>query len=84
MLSPQTKDSFQVNADLVIGCDGAYSAIRRHMLQQHGFDYSQTYIEHGYIELCIPSNNNEVRAINILFITKLVSHYLLSNKMHSE
>ncbi|KAJ6641160.1 Kynurenine 3-monooxygenase [Pseudolycoriella hygida] len=58
-VNPNTRETFQVNTDLVIGCDGAYSAIRKHMLQHHGFDYSQTYIEHGYIELCIPSNNNE-------------------------
>lgn len=61
LYSPNTKETIQVNTDLVIGCDGAYSAIRKHMLQQHGFDYSQTYIEHGYIELCIPSKDNEVR-----------------------
>ncbi|KAG4067638.1 hypothetical protein HA402_005410 [Bradysia odoriphaga] len=57
--NPNTKETVQVNADLVVGCDGAYSAVRKHMLQQHGFDYSQTYIEHGYIELCIPSKDNE-------------------------
>lgn len=47
-------------ADLIIGCDGAFSAVRRHMLQSPGFDYSQTYIDHGYIELCIPSKDGEV------------------------
>lgn len=39
-------------ADVIIGCDGAYSAIRRHMIKLL-LDYSQKYIEHGYIELCI-------------------------------
>lgn len=30
------------------------------MLQSPGFDFSQTYIDHGYIELCIPPINDEV------------------------
>ncbi|KAG5678634.1 hypothetical protein PVAND_008290 [Polypedilum vanderplanki] len=41
-------------ADLIIGCDGAFSSVRREMLKRNGFNYSQTYIEHGYLELCIP------------------------------
>ncbi|XP_055320531.1 kynurenine 3-monooxygenase isoform X2 [Sitodiplosis mosellana] len=48
-----------VAGDLIIGCDGAFSMVRRHMLQSPGFDFSQTYIDHGYIELCIPPANNE-------------------------
>lgn len=28
------------------------------MLSKSGFDYSQTYIEHGYMELCIPPTND--------------------------
>lgn len=28
--------------------------VRRHMMKQAMFDYSQTYIKHGYMELCIP------------------------------
>lgn len=47
-------------ADLIIGCDGAFSSVRRHMLQTPGFNFSQTYIDHGYIELCIPALNGEV------------------------
>jgi kynurenine 3-monooxygenase len=39
---------------LVVGADGAYSSIRRQMMKQPRFDYSQTYIPHGYLELCIP------------------------------
>ncbi|KFM79392.1 Kynurenine 3-monooxygenase, partial [Stegodyphus mimosarum] len=35
-------------ADLLIGCDGAYSAVRRQMLKKPRFNYSQFYIEHGY------------------------------------
>lgn len=47
----------EVSADLVVGCDGAFSAVRREMLKKPGFNYSQTYIEHGYLELCIPPDD---------------------------
>jgi kynurenine 3-monooxygenase len=40
---------------LVIGCDGAYSAVRKRMQRLDRFDYSQTYLRHGYKELCIPA-----------------------------
>uniref|UniRef100_A0A1L8DZZ5 Kynurenine 3-monooxygenase n=1 Tax=Nyssomyia neivai TaxID=330878 RepID=A0A1L8DZZ5_9DIPT len=54
-LNPKTMETTQVGTDLIIGCDGAFSAVRRHMLSRPGFDFSQTYIEHGYLELCIPA-----------------------------
>lgn len=38
----------------VIGTDGAASAIRTSMLGQGRFDFSQSYLEHGYKELTIP------------------------------
>jgi kynurenine 3-monooxygenase len=50
-----TSDTF----DLIIGCDGAYSAVRKQMLQRPGFNFSQTYIEHGYLELCIPADDDK-------------------------
>jgi kynurenine 3-monooxygenase len=46
----------EFKADRVIGSDGAFSAIRYEMQTKGRFDYSQTYLEHGYKELCIPSN----------------------------
>lgn len=30
------------------------------MVNGHYLDYSQTYIEHGYIELCIPPADGDV------------------------
>lgn len=44
----------QVTCDLVIGADGAYSAVRAVMQFREGFDYSQDYLTHGYKELSIP------------------------------
>jgi kynurenine 3-monooxygenase len=49
-IQPQTS-SF----DHIIGADGAYSAIRSAFQVSDRFDYSQTYIEHGYKELTIPA-----------------------------
>lgn len=46
------------STDLTVGCDGAFSVVRRNMLSKPGFDFSQTYIEHGYIELCIPATDS--------------------------
>lgn len=73
-----------VSGDLIIGCDGAFSTVRRHMLQSPGFDYSQTYIDHGYIELCIPPVNDQVYTMQIFFfelqtIMKLSGIFLVSN-----
>lgn len=38
----------------LIGTDGSSSAVRSAMLRTPRFDYSQTYLEHGYKELTIP------------------------------
>uniref|UniRef100_A0A4W6D2J0 Kynurenine 3-monooxygenase n=1 Tax=Lates calcarifer TaxID=8187 RepID=A0A4W6D2J0_LATCA len=49
----------QVEADLIVGCDGAFSAIRKQFLRRSRFNYSQTYIPHGYMELTMPPINGE-------------------------
>ncbi|CAB3397140.1 unnamed protein product [Caenorhabditis bovis] len=49
---------FLVHADLIIACDGAYSAVRRSLMTIPRFNFSQEYIEHGYVELNIMANNN--------------------------
>ena len=51
------KRSF-IEADCIIGADGAYSAVREKMQKTDRFNYSQTYIEHGYKELTIPAGPN--------------------------
>jgi kynurenine 3-monooxygenase len=40
--------------DLIVGADGTYSAIRRELMRRTRMNYQQYYIEHGYMELCIP------------------------------
>ncbi len=50
----QTSTLTQVEADVLIGADGTFSAVRNKMMRQDRFQYSQQYIEHGYKELTIP------------------------------
>jgi len=56
-------ESKVVKADLVVGCDGAYSAIRREMLKKMGFNYKQEYIPHSYMELCLPPTADDTFAM---------------------
>lgn len=44
--------------DLIIGSDGAFSAVRGAMQFTDRFEYHQTYIEHGYKELRIPASDS--------------------------
>jgi kynurenine 3-monooxygenase len=39
---------------VIVGADGAYSAIRGHLQRRERHDFSQTYLSHGYKELYIP------------------------------
>lgn len=51
---------------LLIGADGAYSAVRSAMQVSGRFNYSQDYIEHGYKELHIPAGSGlEKNALHI-------------------
>lgn len=47
-----------VESDLVIGADGAFSAVRAKMQKSDRFEYAQTYLEHGYKELHIPARES--------------------------
>ncbi|MFC3416522.1 FAD-dependent oxidoreductase [Algoriphagus hitonicola] len=51
----ETKEGKQKQiAPVIIGADGAYSALRTAMQKQIRFNYRQEYISHGYKELTIP------------------------------
>jgi len=50
--------SERVDSDLIVGADGAYSAVRGAMQKTDRFDFSQEYLGHGYKELCIPATEN--------------------------
>jgi kynurenine 3-monooxygenase len=44
-----------VGADVVIGADGAFSAVRARMQRTLRFDYQQEFLTHGYKELSMPA-----------------------------
>lgn len=48
----------EVDSDLIIGADGAFSAVRTALMKTDRFNYSQYYLEHGYKELTMPPNPN--------------------------
>ena len=51
----------EIRADLLIGADGAHSAMRQSILKQSRTNFTQKYIEHGYMELSIaPTANGQV------------------------
>ncbi|MFN0058999.1 MAG: FAD-dependent oxidoreductase [Planctomycetota bacterium] len=50
----QLVERVKVRAPLVVGSDGAFSAVRRRLLRRDRFSYSQEYLAHGYKELHIP------------------------------
>ncbi|KAI8616518.1 hypothetical protein BC830DRAFT_1167744 [Chytriomyces sp. MP71] len=45
---------YKASADLIVGADGAYSRVRRELLRVTRMNFSQEYIEHGYVELNMP------------------------------
>jgi kynurenine 3-monooxygenase len=44
-----------LQADAVVGADGAFSVVRRRLQRTDRFDYQQSYLTHGYKELTIPA-----------------------------
>ncbi|KAF0748180.1 kynurenine 3-monooxygenase [Aphis craccivora] len=48
-----------VKPDIVFACDGAHSIVRKHMIRLPMFNYSQTYIDHGYFEIKLPSSETK-------------------------
>ncbi|KAJ9110781.1 kynurenine 3-monooxygenase, mitochondrial precursor [Naganishia adeliensis] len=50
------QDSDSVEFDLVIGCDGSWSKVRQEMMKVERIDFSQSFIQHAYIELHMPPN----------------------------
>lgn len=49
-----TSERTTINADVIIGADGAFSAVRSRMQKLDRFDFSQSYLDCGYKELHIP------------------------------
>jgi kynurenine 3-monooxygenase len=47
-----------VDADRLIGADGAFSGVRFKMQRLDRFNYEQSYLDHGYKELTIPAGSD--------------------------
>tara|TARA_B100000902_G_C27290683_1_gene906970 strand:- start:266 stop:1600 length:1335 start_codon:yes stop_codon:yes gene_type:complete len=47
-----------ISSDLLIGADGAFSAIRKQMFEKHNHEYVYNEIQHDYKELMIPAGEN--------------------------
>lgn len=55
MEDTETGKQYNLQPDLMIGADGAFSLMRYTMLKTEKFNYEQLYEEHGYKELTIPA-----------------------------
>lgn len=47
-------ETFSPSFDVIIGADGAFSCVRNMMQTTDRYNFSQSYLEHGYKELTIP------------------------------
>ena len=50
--------------DHIFGTDGAFSAVRNRLQKTPMFNYSQSYLSHGYKELVIPPNEDGTHRID--------------------
>ncbi|XP_021952638.1 kynurenine 3-monooxygenase [Folsomia candida] len=55
--SSEEETLVEKRSDLIIGADGAHSALRQTLLKRPMTNFSQKYIQHGYIELYIPATD---------------------------
>ncbi|KAJ8907026.1 hypothetical protein NDN08_003509 [Rhodosorus marinus] len=58
----------KLQADLVIGADGAFSRVRAMMMRKEWFNYSQDYIPAAYKELSISAENGKDMRLEALHI----------------
>lgn len=60
----ETGKEKSVESQVVIGCDGSASAIRKEMLKLNRFNFSQQYLDYGYKELTIPAGPNGTHLVD--------------------
>lgn len=67
-------------SEVVIGCDGAASALRADMLKLSRFNFSQQYLDYGYKELTIPAgaDGGHLLETNALHIWPRGNHMLIA------
>ena len=54
LFKTSTSQPLSASGDAILGVDGAFSVVRRALQRLDRFDYSQSYLAHGYKELTIP------------------------------
>ena len=54
----ETGQRTRVAGDVVVGADGAFSAVRQQLQRLDRFDFEQAYLGHGYKELTIPAGRD--------------------------
>lgn len=58
-------ETISVQGDLIVGADGAGSAVRRTLMGKPRFDFSQKFIDSGYKEVHIPAAEDGSPQLNI-------------------
>jgi kynurenine 3-monooxygenase len=59
--------SVKVQAEFVLGADGAYSGVRQALLRMGRFNLNQNYVAHGYKELTIYPDEETVAFFSCFF-----------------
>ncbi|PVD26591.1 hypothetical protein C0Q70_14268 [Pomacea canaliculata] len=62
------KEEVRRKVDLIVGSDGAHSAVRQQMMKSVRFDFQQEYIPHGYMELTIPPTTSGDFAMEVNYL----------------
>ncbi|ERL87212.1 hypothetical protein D910_04611 [Dendroctonus ponderosae] len=68
MLITVTNTTLTVSADFIMGADGAFSTLRLFLQKCPLFDFSQYFIDHGYLELSVPAERGDGLVNNHLHI----------------
>ena len=58
LIHTETLEQTTAAGDIIIGADGAFSAVRGRMQRLDRFNFSQDYLPHGYKELIIPPGDD--------------------------
>jgi kynurenine 3-monooxygenase len=67
-----------LHADVILGCDGAYSATRMAMQRSDRFEYSQSFLQHGYKELSIAAEQGKALERHALHIWPRSAYMLMA------
>ncbi|MFZ0317831.1 MAG: NAD(P)/FAD-dependent oxidoreductase, partial [Candidatus Sulfotelmatobacter sp.] len=75
-----TGEEITLATEVIIGCDGAASALRAAMLKLNRFNFSQQYLDYGYKELTIPAGpkGEHLLETNALHIWPRGNHMLIA------